>query len=90
MRELVHQRYLQLVDPQGNLFDTVRVFAEPTAEGTWRGVVEFVAPDGQTLETEPETTQSNLEGVAYWATGLEPIYFEGALLRALRAAGVGL
>jgi hypothetical protein len=31
-----------------------------------------------------ETTQSTIEGVAYWATGLEPIYFEGALERALR------
>ena len=29
-----------------------------------------------------ETTQSNREHLAYWATGLEPTYFEGAFSRA--------
>ena len=36
------------------------------------------------LQTDRETTQSTLEGVAYWATGLEPIYFEGAFDRAYK------
>jgi hypothetical protein len=39
------------------------------------------------LRSRRETTQSDLAAVAHWATGLEPIYFEGAFARALRAAG---
>jgi hypothetical protein len=36
---------------------------------------------GQRVVTDRETTQSSREAVAYWATGLEPIYLEGALKR---------
>ena len=86
MPELVHQRYLRLVDADGTLYDSARVFAEPMPDGTWRGWIAFVAADGRTVFTEPETTQSNRDGVTYWATGLEAVYFEGALQRALRRA----
>jgi hypothetical protein len=34
------------------------------------------------LRTERETTQPDKAVLEYWATGLEPIYFEGALARA--------
>ena len=34
------------------------------------------------LQTEQETSQPNEMSVEYWATGLEPIYFEGAFERA--------
>jgi hypothetical protein len=37
-----------------------------------------------TWQTERETTQSSAEQVAYWASGLEPTYLEGALARAQR------
>jgi hypothetical protein len=30
-----------------------------------------------------ETTQPNREALAYWASGLEPVYLEGALERAI-------
>ena len=30
-----------------------------------------------------ETTQPNLEALRYWASGLEPVYLEGALERAI-------
>jgi hypothetical protein len=33
--------------------------------------------------TDTETTQTSVESVRYWATGLEPLYLEGALVRAL-------
>ena len=50
-------------------------------DGTWIGWIEFV--NGTTrLRTEQETSQPNREALAYWATGLEDVYFEGALNRA--------
>src|SRR5262245_45323583 len=85
MIELVHERFIDLLAPSGTRYDRARVYAEPQRGGTWRGHISFVpAGDGDLLETGQETTQSTLEGVAYWATGLEPVYFEGALARALR------
>src|SRR2546428_115424 len=47
------------------------------------------------MRTGHETTKSNSEGGAYWGTGLEPVYLDGALARAVRrtsappAAGAG-
>lgn len=32
--------------------------------------------------TERETTQPNLTDAVYWATGVSPVYLEGALARA--------
>jgi hypothetical protein len=37
---------------------------------------------GPALRTGRETTQPNRDAVAYWASGLEPVYFEGAFVRA--------
>jgi hypothetical protein len=84
MVTLVHERAVSLIDPDGRLYDHAYVFTEP-GRVTWSGWIEFVAEDGsKVLRTDQETSQSNLEGVAYWATGLEPSYFEGAFARAWR------
>ncbi|PYQ48921.1 MAG: hypothetical protein DMF78_19945 [Acidobacteria bacterium] len=85
MRELIHQRVVELIDRQGTVYDRARVYAERQSRGTWAAWVEFVsAKRDKVLQTDRETTQSTLEGVAYWATGLEPIYFEGAFDRAYK------
>ena len=85
MAELVHDHAVELVDQDGTAYDRVFVYAEPQAGGTWQAWIEFVSRDGERiLQTDRETTQSSLEGVAYWATGLQPTYFEGALDQALR------
>lgn len=39
---------------------------------------------GATLRTGRETTQPDREDLLCWATGLEPVYLEGALARAER------
>jgi hypothetical protein len=84
MAEIVHERALGLVDREGTPYDLGRVYAEPQGS-TWGGWVEFVSTDAKkVVRTDRETTQSNLEGVAYWAEGLEEVYFEGALDRATR------
>src|SRR5262249_48614668 len=60
------------------------VWGEPRSDGLWEGRIHFVPADGgPVLSTERETSQSNLEALAYWATGLEPVYLDGALARAL-------
>jgi hypothetical protein len=58
-------------------------------DGRWQGWIEFVALDGSgTLRSRRETTQPNHTDVAYWATGLTPVYLEGALERTLRPGPV--
>jgi hypothetical protein len=60
-----------------------RVYGQPRADGTWEGWLEFVAVGAAiVLRTEQETTQSNRQGISYWASGLEPSYLEGAFGRA--------
>jgi hypothetical protein len=52
--------------------------------GRWQGWLEFVPVDGgEIVRSSRETTQPNREDTAYWATGLTPVYLEGALERAL-------
>jgi hypothetical protein len=84
MAQLVHERLLPLTDPGGRAYDRAYVYAE-AGPVTWAAWIEFVPTDeGAVLRTGRETTQSSLEAVAYWATGLQPTYLEGALGRAWR------
>ncbi|HMH50292.1 MAG TPA: hypothetical protein VK548_08675 [Candidatus Acidoferrum sp.] len=60
------------------------VWGERRDDGLWHGWIEFVPSDGgRVLRTGQETSQSNLEALTYWATGLEPVYLDGALARAI-------
>lgn len=62
----------------------VQVRGEPDTS-VWYGWLDFVPLDGGlTLETDRETTQPSRDALAYWATGLEEIYLEGAFERARR------
>ena len=50
----------------------------------WQGWLEFLPADGgDAIRSGRETTQPNRQDTAYWATGLTPVYLEGALERAL-------
>ena len=83
MRELIHERDVALVDREGTVYDRALVYAELRSSGTWAAWVEFEsAQRDKVLQTDRETTQSTMEGVAYWAAGLQPTYFEGAFGRA--------
>jgi hypothetical protein len=83
--ELVHEREIAITDDTGTAYDCVRVYAHAQPGGTWAGFLEFLPIDrGRPVRSGRETTQSTPDGVSYWATGLEPVYFEGALARALR------
>lgn len=58
-------------------------------DGTlWQGWLEFEpisgpGAGGPPLQSPRETTQPNRTDTIYWATGLTPVYLEGALERAL-------
>jgi hypothetical protein len=57
--------------------------------GRWEGWLEFVPDDmSLVLRTQRETTQRNLADLEYWASGLTPVYLEGALDRTLTPAPV--
>jgi hypothetical protein len=63
-----------------------RVCGREREDGLWEGWIEFVdAVTGTVLRTVRETTQPNLGDLTYWATGLSPVYLEGALARILNA-----
>ena len=65
-----------------------RVCGRQRADGTWEGWIEFdPVTGGPSLQTARETTQPNLHDLEYWATGLTPVYLEGALRRAAGGSG---
>jgi hypothetical protein len=60
-----------------------RIIGEEDDVGRWQGWIELVPTEGGTLlVTGRETTQPKRSDLEYWATGLSPIYVEGALARA--------
>jgi hypothetical protein len=59
------------------------IYGEQRADGTWEGWIEFRSVDGAVRATDRETTQPNRDALEYWATGLEPVYYEGAFARAV-------
>jgi hypothetical protein len=83
MAELIQEYSTRVVGSDGTTY-IVRSYAEERADGTWMGWLEFHPTDASrpALRTGQETSQPNRTTVEYWATGLEPIYFEGALGRA--------
>jgi hypothetical protein len=61
-----------------------RVYTEVQTDGMWTAwIVFFPAGGGRVISTDRETTQSNLNAVRYWASGLTHTYLHGALDRAL-------
>ena len=64
---------------------TARACGSTMSDGKWQGWIEFVPlGQGEPLRSARETTQPNRQDTLYWATGLTPIYLEGALRRAQR------
>lgn len=83
MAELL-QEYASTVTDADDTTYIVRSYGEERSDGTWIGWLEFHPTDltQPVLRTEQETSQPNRSAVEYWATGLEPVYFEGAFERA--------
>ena len=82
MREVIQQYSIQLQGPAGVNYVIVAC-GQARGDGTWEGWIEFHPEGGGTvLRTGRETSQPDKEAVAYWASGLERVYFEGAFARA--------
>ena len=82
MAELI-QEFAEVVrDARGKEY-VASVYGEERG-GNWEGWIEFrpLAGVGTALRTGRETTQPDRGALEYWATGLEPVYLEGALARA--------
>ena len=67
-----------------------RAVGRPAGDGMWEGWIEFTPIDGssEVLVTGVESTQPEREHLVYWATGLTPVFMEGALARARRPVTV--
>src|SRR5690242_4012457 len=64
----------------------MHVDGEERPDGTWVGWIVFTATSGSDVRrTERESTQPTREALTYSASGLEPLYFEGAFARASTA-----
>ena len=84
MAELLQEYSTMVSAPDGTEY-VVRSYGEKRIDGTWSGWLEFDPgdPSRPVLRTGQETSQPNRTAIEYWATGLEPVYFEGAFERAL-------
>jgi hypothetical protein len=81
---LINELAQELQDSAGINY-VVRVLGRERIDGRWEGFLEFVAVGAAiVLRTGTETTQSNREDLAYWASGLNTAYLQGAFARAQR------
>jgi hypothetical protein len=82
MAELI-QTYAEVVrDSRGEEF-VASAHGGERADGTWEGWIEFRSPSGDVRRTGRETTQPDRDALRYWASGLEPLYLDGAFARAV-------
>lgn len=85
MDELLQQFERPVTDDRGERY-TVFLYGRSRPADTWKGWLVFERQsDGRRFATGTETTQPDASAVLYWASGLEPTYFDGALERAFRA-----
>jgi hypothetical protein len=83
---LIHEFSHPLITTEG--IYRVQVLGQQNGD-MWSGWIAFRPERGGVgLWTEQETLQPSLSALQYWATGLEPVYLEGALVRAQDHAAV--
>jgi hypothetical protein len=80
LAELIHTHSATVVS------DGIRyralIYGQERPDGTWVGWIEFLPiGEGAARRTEQETSQPNRKAVEYWASGIEPLYLDGALAR---------
>ncbi len=84
MNDLVQTLREVVRDPEGRAY-AVSVHALERIDGVWETWLEFQGLGrGVSLRTRRESEQPDRRGVVSWASGLQPSYLDGALLRATR------
>jgi hypothetical protein len=83
MAETLLVYHTPIAAPDGTMYEA-RAVGDDMPGGGWQGWLEFLPlAGGPPIHTQRETTQPNQVDTEYWATGLTPVYLEGALKRAL-------
>jgi hypothetical protein len=83
MAELLHEFSIRVSDRDGSDY-IAQAWGRRMDDGRWEGWLEFLPVErGFARRTSRETTQADLDALAYWVTGLEPVYLEGALARSV-------
>ncbi|HSL22899.1 MAG TPA: hypothetical protein VK886_15310 [Vicinamibacterales bacterium] len=76
--------YSDLIQSEEGRSYRARACTKKVSAHSWHGWIEFEPVDGgEPIRSPRETTQPNRTDAEYWATGLTPVYLEGALRRAL-------
>ena len=88
MKKRIHEHSAIVLGSTGTPY-RVTTWGEERRDGTWWGWLEFKPRTGRgrTLRTGQQTTQPSRDALAYWASGLEMVYMEGAYRRALDNLG---
>lgn len=82
MKQRIHEFSTHILDGDGRRY-VAAAFGAERADGTWVGWIEFSSIDREgSLRTDNETSQPNRTALEYWASGLEPVYLDGAFARA--------
>lgn len=85
MDDLIHEFTSEVGDQDGHVY-LARALGRRRKDTTiWEGWLEFSPRGGVGMvrKSPIETTQPNREALVYWARGIEPVYLEGALERAI-------
>jgi len=87
MDELIHEFANEVADADGHVYTARAMGRRRKGRTVWESWLEFtpVGGRGMVRRSQIETTQPNREALAYWASGIEPVYLEGALERAIAA-----
>jgi hypothetical protein len=81
--ETLLQFQATVVAPDGTAYNA-KACGSTMSDGMWQGWIEFEPlAGGDVVRSSRETTQPNRTDAEYWASGLTPVYLEGALRRAL-------
>ena len=85
MSEMIHAFRTPVI--AGGVTWQVEARGAQRGDGLWEGWLLFASSAGSdVLLTSRETTQPNRNALVYWATGLEPVFLEGAFERARNRA----
>jgi hypothetical protein len=81
-------RFKAVVTSKDGILYQAKACGVESPRGLWEGWIEFTPVDGgKPIRSARETTQPNRRDLEYWATGLTPIYLDGALQRVLSRPG---
>ena len=85
MDELIQEFVSEVADADGHVYTARAMGRQRTGRTVWEGWFEFAPRGGRGIvrRSQVETTQPNREALVYWASGIERVYLEGALERAI-------